>query len=158
MIEARATVMRVAGDRAWVTIQARPGGGCGRCDEPGGCRSAKIAYAFAGPSDDFVVPNAAGALPGEEVLLRIHDGVPLQGALATYGLSVAFLLIGAICGHLLAPHEGADLYALSGAVAGLIGAVIVNRVLLRSSRWRNHFTMEMIRKAPPCATHGGESA
>lgn len=158
MIEVRATVLRVAGDRAWVSVRERPGGGCGRCDEPGGCRSAKIAYAFSGPKDDFVVPNTAGAQAGEDIVLRIDDGVPLRGALITYGLGVALLLLGAALGQLLAMDGNADLFALAGAVIGVGLAVWINRALLRSRRWRGHFAMEMIRNAPPCASPHGDAA
>lgn len=158
MIEARATVLRVAGGRAWVSVSDRPGVGCGRCDEPGGCRSAKIAYALKAPTDVFALPNAIAAQAGEQVLVRIDDGAPLRGALASYGLGVVLLLCGATVGHLLAPPGGADLYALAGAVGGLLGAVAINRLLLRSRRWRAALSVEMVRSAHPCVAHGEEQA
>lgn len=161
MIEARATVLRATADRAWVRVGDRPGG-CGRCDEPGGCRSAKLAYALKAPTEEFVLPNAIGARAGDEVLIRIADGGPLRGALASYGLGVVLLLVGAGAGHAFSTMtaSNADLFALVGASAGLLAAVLLNRLMLRSSRWRGVLGVEMVPGGSPssCATRCEEPA
>jgi len=153
MIEARAIVLRVAGERAWVRVIDRAGG-CGRCDEPGGCRSTKIAYALKAPNEMFELPNRIAAEAGEAVRIRIADGAPLRGALASYGLGACLLLAGAGVGHSLAPTGGADAYALAGGVIGLAVAAIAGRLLLRSRSWRSDLQVEMVRDAHECALHG----
>ncbi len=153
MIEARATVLRVAGERAWIRVSDRPGG-CGRCDEPGGCRSTKIAYALKAPNKVFSVPNHIAAGVGDEVLVRIEDGAPLRGALASYGLGACLLLVGAILGHAVAPAGAADPYALAGGAAGLLAAVLANRLLLRSRAWRAGLQVELVRPGTMCGHHG----
>jgi sigma-E factor negative regulatory protein RseC len=156
MIEARAIVLRIAGDRAWVRVTDRAGG-CGRCDEPGGCRSTKIAYALKAPNEVFDVPNRIAAEAGEAVRIRIADGAPLRGALASYGLGVCLLLVGATVGHVLAPSGSADPYALAGGALGLAAAAVANRLLLRSRGWRSALQVEMVREAAACAHHEAHS-
>lgn len=158
MIEARGTVLRAAGGRAWISVGERPGG-CGRCDEPGGCRSAKLAYALKGPKDVFALPDPIGVRAGDEVLIRIEGGAPLRGALASYGLGAVLLLAGAGAGHALASSSvTADLYALGGAAGGLIGAFWINRLLMLSRRWRAGLSVQMIKTIPPCAGQGEGAA
>ena len=151
MIEAGAVVERLEGEDAWVRVQERSGG-CGRCDEPGGCRSSGIAYAFKAPKTLFRVPNRIGARIGDVVQLRMEDGAALRGAMLSYGLGVALLVIGAAVGHAVAPTELADAGAAAGAVAGMIAALLANRVLVRSTRLRARFGIQMV-FAANCAHH-----
>jgi sigma-E factor negative regulatory protein RseC len=144
MIEARAVVDRVEGDLAWVRLSGRAGG-CGRCDEPGGCRSTGIAYAVKAPNEVFRVSNVINAGVGEHVSLRIDDGVALRGALLGYGLGACLLLIGAAIGNGLAPGGREDIHALVGAVAGLLAAMALNRLVMRSRAVRGGFHIEMTR-------------
>lgn len=142
MIEANGVVTRLEDGDAWVRVD-RSSGGCGRCDEPGGCRSIGLAYALKTPDDEFRLPNRIGAQVGEGVSIRIDERMPLRGAFATYGLSVALLIGGAALGHSLAPAAGEDLFAFVGGVGGLAAAIGVNRVLLRSGRWRRSLDVEL---------------
>lgn len=149
MNEAQGVVERVEGDRAWVRLSERAGG-CGRCDEPGGCRSTGLAYAFKAPNAVFSIPNPIHAEPGEFVRLRMDDGAPLRGALMGYGLSVSLLLIGAALGAALAFAGGEDLAAAAGGVVGLAIAFAVNRMAFRSRTLRNGFEIEMLRGSVRC--------
>lgn len=142
MIEAKAVVVKVSDGRAWVEVSDRQDG-CGRCDEPGGCRSIKMAYAVRPAKTVFSVPDEIGVREGEAVVLRMEDGAPLKGALVSYGLGAVCLIGGAAVGHGLS--SGNDLFALIGAGVGLALAVIVNRLLHRSRRWRGALKMEMVR-------------
>lgn len=40
MMEARARILRIENGQAWVKLSGKQGG-CGRCDEPGGCGSVR---------------------------------------------------------------------------------------------------------------------
>lgn len=149
MIEAKAVVVRVESGRVWVKVSDRQDG-CGRCDEPGGCRSVKIAYALKPPTEVFSLPDSIGARVGEHVSVRMHDGAPLAGALASYGVGAMLLLAGAAAGHLVAGAGNSDLFALIGGVAGLAGAYGVNRALHRSRGWRRRLSMEIARDDREC--------
>lgn len=142
MIEVRAVVLRVEGSQAWVRVSERAGG-CGRCDEPGGCGSAKISHAFKAPVEAFAIPNAIGARAGEAVRVRIDDGAPLRAALATYGLASALVVAGAAVGATLAADV--DTGAVVGLAGGLGLALLVNGILLRSRGWRGSLKMTLVR-------------
>ncbi|MCK0505653.1 SoxR reducing system RseC family protein [Aromatoleum anaerobium] len=157
MIEARAVVTRAESGEAWVRIDDRPGG-CGRCDEPGGCRSTGLAYALKAPDKVFRLPNRIGAEAGDAVRIRIDDGAPLRGALLGYGLGVVLLLAGAALGTAFAAEGQGDLFALTGGVGGLVAAVGLNRFALRSTKLRQAFDVEMVREPASCGHQAGTSS
>lgn len=155
MIEARAVVVGVADGHARVKVIDRQEG-CGRCDEPGGCRSIKLAYAVRPPASEFSLPDTLGVAVGDEVALQMRDGASLRSAMISYGLGAVLLILGAAAGQWLAPGAASDLYAVGGAVTGLVLAVMLNRVLHRSRRWRGALRIEMARPAAVCAHDFGE--
>ncbi len=156
MIEAKAVVVKVDAGRAWIRVSDRQDG-CGRCDEPGGCRSVKIAYALKPPNEVFSVPDTLGVAVGDRVRVYMHDGAPLLGALTSYGLGACLLLIGAASGHGLAPSGSEDSVALAGAILGLFAAFGLNRALHRSRRWRGALKIQLDRDEGPCPLEPGTS-
>lgn len=154
MIEASAIVVAVEGDRARVRVSDRPGG-CGRCDEPGGCRSAKLAYALGAPKEEFVLPNPVGAMVGDRVVILMRDGSALRGALLSYGLGACLVLAGAALGHVVAAPGQEDGFALGGSVIGLFVTLGINRLLYRSRNWRALFAMDMVRLDKGCTLGSG---
>ncbi|WEN42274.1 hypothetical protein CKCBHOJB_01861 [Thauera sp. GDN1] len=141
-MQARARILRVENDVAWLEL-ADVAGGCGRCDEPGGCRSMQLAHAFGGAEKVFALPLSFPVKPGDQVVISIPDGAPLTAALAAYGLATVLLLAGAAVGSLLGGDGRADLYGLVGGVAGLALAWSINRALPRSRNWRHRLRMEL---------------
>lgn len=153
MIEARAVVVSVANGQARVRVIDRQEG-CGRCDEPGGCRSVKLAYAIRPPASEFSLPDTLGVAVGDEVALTLPDGASLRGALVSYGLGAVALIAGAGLGQVLG---GTDGWALGGALVGLLSAFVLNRVLHRSRRWRGGLRVEMSRPGAVCAHDFGKA-
>ena len=141
-MQARARILRVDNEVAWLEL-ADVAGGCGRCDEPGGCRSVQLAHAFGGAEKVFALPLSFPVMPGDQVVISIPDGAPLSAALAAYGLSTLLLLAGAAVGSLLGSDGRADLYGLIGGVAGLALAWWINKALPRSRNWRHRLRMEL---------------
>lgn len=135
MMEAPAEVVRVGDGRVWVRLRERQGG-CGRCDEPGGCRSMRITDAFGKQTDVFALRSDLALHPGDRVRLSMPDGGPLHAALMSYGLAAVLVLVGAAGGSALVEAGSSDAGAFAGMVAGLVLAVGVNRLLARSRRWR----------------------
>lgn len=154
MIEAPAEVVRVAPGRVWVRLASQPGG-CGRCDEPGGCRSMKITQAFGGTDRLFALPDHLGLRPGERIRITMADGAPLGAALASYGLGAACVVFGALGGGAFA-SAASDAAVAAGALAGLALAYGVNRVLLRSRYWRARLAMELRRDDGHCTNDAAE--
>ncbi|HRM68622.1 SoxR reducing system RseC family protein [Thauera phenylacetica] len=142
MMEARARILRIENGQAWVKLSGKQGG-CGRCDEPGGCGSVQLSHAFGMPKDEFSMPVDTRFAVGDAVVIRIPDGAPLRAALASYGLGTLLLLVGAALGSLTGGAQHGDAWGLAGAVAGLALAWVINRVLPRSRSWRNSLSMEL---------------
>lgn len=142
MMEARARILRIENGQAWVKLSGKQGG-CGRCDEPGGCGSVQISHVFGMPRDEFSIPADARFGVGDAVVIRIPDGAPLRAALVSYGLATLLLLVGAALGSLLGGGAHSDAWGLAGGVAGLALAWVINRVLSRSRNWRNGLSMEL---------------
>ena len=143
MIGARALVERVEGGHAWVRLRGHSAG-CGRCDKPGGCRSAGIANPFKSKNEVFALPNLVGAEAGDSVRLRMADDAPLWGALLVYGVGVCLLLIGAAIGNAVALDGREDLFALMGGATGLLVSLVLNRMMLRRDSVRRGFQIELM--------------
>jgi len=138
MIKTRAVVVRAAEGKVWVRLLEHHGG-CGRCDEPGGCRAPQLTEIFRGSEKTFVVEDPFGLRVDERVRLVIDEGVPLRAALASYGLGTALALGGAALGVWLAPAAQADLAAAMGLALGIVVTLYILSVRARqrhSSAWR----------------------
>ncbi|MFT4173138.1 MAG: SoxR reducing system RseC family protein [Rhodocyclaceae bacterium] len=117
-----ATVLHIRDGQATVEV-ARPRGGCGRCDEPGGCRGASLVDASS-RCGQYTVANVLDAAPGARVALDVPAGAPLRAALLAYVFPLIALLAGAGLGQALV---GSDLGAAAGAGLALAFAVAVLR-------------------------------
>jgi sigma-E factor negative regulatory protein RseC len=109
-----ATVHGVDGDTA--LVETENGGGCGRCNEPGGCRSGLIAGMFAPGPRTYRIANTIRAQAGQRVLVCLPDGAVLRSAIAGYLVPVLGVVLGAVLGHAAA---GTDPATALGAVTGL---------------------------------------
>ena len=121
-MDVEAVVRRVEQRFAVVELTDKPGS-CGRCDQPGGCRSAQLTRFFGDSCRTYRLPNTIDARPGERVIVRIGDGLPLKAALVVYLLPVALLLLGAAAGIAFGGEATQDAAALAGAGAGMVVAV-----------------------------------
>lgn len=142
MMEARARILRVENGQAWLVPTGKQGG-CGRCDEPGGCGSVQIGQIFGMTQGEFVLPVDERFAAGDTVVISIPDGAPLRAALVSYGLATFLLVTGAALGSMVGAPTHGDAFALGGGVAGLALAWGINRVLPRSRAWRQRLHMEL---------------
>lgn len=118
MMEAQAKVASLDGDYALLEVTAS--GGCGRCEEPGGCRTGVLNQLFSTRPRHYRLPNSLNLLPGQYVRVRIPDGSVLQASLLVYLLPLICVLVGAFVGQFFATDPTqTDLAALIGAVLGL---------------------------------------
>ncbi|MDR2014791.1 MAG: SoxR reducing system RseC family protein [Azoarcus sp.] len=131
MISARAVVVRAGEGKAWVRLLEHHGG-CGRCDEPGGCHAPRLEAMFRGSGRTFAVEDPFGLRVDEQVRIVIDDGMPLKAALASYGLGTVLILGGSALGVWLAPAARADLGAVTGLALGI--AVMVFILCIRARR------------------------
>lgn len=125
-----ARVVRLEGAAAVVALEA-DGGGCGRCNEPGGCRSGLLSQMFHTPSREFSVPNEIDARAGETVLIRLSTGGLARWSLTAYLFPVFAVLIGAALGASTAGESySRDGGAICGSLVGLFFAawLIISRL------------------------------
>lgn len=126
-MEVRGVVVRLEGPLAWVRVDGQ-GQGCGRCDEPGGCRSAKLTHVWRAPVSEFALDNQIGAGLGQAVRIVIAEGAALRAALIGYGLPCLSLLLGAALGTALG-----EMAAIFGAGLGVLAGFLLQRKILRST-------------------------
>ncbi|MCK6383570.1 MAG: SoxR reducing system RseC family protein [Rhodocyclaceae bacterium] len=127
-MEQEAIVAGIEGEYAYVQLDV--GGGCGRCHETGGCQSGILGQLFGSQPRRFRISNRIGAKPGDRVLVRVADGVPLRVAMLTYLLPALFLLFGAATGTAL--RGDSDAWAALGALTGLVIGVLAGLTFRRS--------------------------
>ncbi|MDR2031717.1 MAG: SoxR reducing system RseC family protein [Azoarcus sp.] len=156
MIAARAVVVRVGDGKIWARLTEHQGG-CGHCDEPGGCHAPRFAEMFKGGERVFSVDDPLGLCVGERVKVLIDEGLPLRAAMASYGLGTALVLAGALLGVWLAPPAWADAASGAGAVVGILATVFVLRRRARgegAGTWRLHLERDDGDAAAVCMRQG----
>ena len=120
-MEMQAEVTAVDGGYVLVKVSEH-GGGCGRCNEAGGCNSGVLTQVFGRKSGRvFRLENSIGARAGDRVVVSLGDGVTLTTALVVYMIPVLLLILGAWLGTWLGGGE--DLPAGLGAGLGFLMAL-----------------------------------
>ncbi len=122
-MEKTGRVARTDGASAVVEIDSE-GGGCGRCDLPGGCRSGILTQMFRKPCREFSVTNDIGAQEGDRVLVSIEHGTLSVLSLIVYGLPVISMLVGAFLGQRFASNPIGSEDQLAPILCGLIGLFV----------------------------------
>ena len=128
MLEMRARVIQVHGDD--VFVQPLGGGGCGHCSSEGGCGSGRLSKMFCSDKPrSFQVRNEVHAKVGDEVQISLPEGVLLRGAIKMYVLPLILLFGGSFLGVSLAGEAALlDVYAVAGAVVGLVFGFVVAKL------------------------------
>lgn len=147
---ARMGVVERANDGvAWVRVN--PEHGCGRCHEPGGCRSDLIGEALGPRTDRYAVRVAGEVSPGTSVQLDVSDRAPMLAALLAYGLPLGGLLAGACTASLAG---GGDLATAAAGLGGLALALPLARALAGRHAVRRHLMIQACPSVPSPCEHG----
>lgn len=151
-----ARIKRLEGPMAVIEVAAGGGGGCGRCDEPGGCRSGLLTQMFRKSGSEFLVPNDICARVGDQVFVRLGDGKLARWSLVAYVLPVFAVLFGAALGASAAGDSfSRDGGAIGGALLGLLFAVWLNAFRFGSkSKRRGLQLVRMGNDFPKCKSEG----
>lgn len=119
-MEMQAEVLAVEGTHVLVKVSEH-GGGCGRCNEAGGCNSGVLTQVFGRRAGrEFRLVNSIGATLGDRVVVSLQDGVTLKTSLVVYMVPVVLMILGAALGTALGKG---DLGAGLGAGLGLVAAL-----------------------------------
>ncbi|MFA9438516.1 SoxR reducing system RseC family protein [Uliginosibacterium sp. sgz301328] len=131
-MQVEAVVTRIDARQAIVKV-VKTDGGCGRCDEPGGCRSAMLGEVLGPRCGEYAVDNVLAAAPGARVTLEVPDSAPLRAAVLAYLVPLLLMLCGAAVGQWL---TGSDAWAAVGAMVALALSLGILR------RGRAHHSMQ----------------
>lgn len=117
-------VRQINGGTAHVAIAT---GGCGGCGQKGGCSIGRLA----GSRHETLLALTAppGLATGDQVTVELASQRLISAALAGYLLPATTLIVGAIAAN---AATRSDAGAAAGALVGLIGGVLLARVL---GRW-----------------------
>lgn len=128
MLETHAIIVQELGENALVEV--RQGGGCGHCNSENGCSSGKLSQLFCNNPRRFKVSNPSGAKMGQEVAVTLHDGVLLRSSAIIYVVPLSLMLSGSIlAAHWASSAASRDLYAVLGALLGLLSGFVVAKWL-----------------------------
>ena len=119
MIEEHAVVIGIERELALLEIVRRKP--CGLCGQTRGCGISLWGRLFGHRNNIFRALNQIGAKQGDNVIVGVDERALLTSSLVAYGAPLLGVLIGALLGSLLSAGAApSDLYAVAGAVAGLL--------------------------------------
>jgi sigma-E factor negative regulatory protein RseC len=147
LIESPVQVRRIQGDTAWV-VSAAPSS-CGACAGKG-CGSSIFARFWHADEAEYPVANPIGASAGDHVVIGLPDGVLLHATLASYGLPLLMLLIGAAAGSFFSGEPGAVIGGLSG--------LILAAIWLKLSSKMNVWPHQGAKTVPVILRHGANAS
>lgn len=108
-----ARVERVENGQVWVSAELEHG--CGRCEEPGGCKSGLMSKPLGERCNTYVLEASVALRVGQRVELELPDHAVVQAALMAYGLPLlAMLLCGGFASLLFVHDRWVALSALAG--------------------------------------------
>lgn len=112
-----------------VRLEFEVNGGCGRCNEPGGCGGVSLAQPLCSKPKSMVVSDPIGLRVGDKVRVSIPDQLLSRGVTRTYVVPLALFFMGSFFGAALLPDllpapwgVSRDVGAMLGAGTGLIAA------------------------------------
>ncbi len=146
MIEAKASVVAIDKDLAWVET-ARPSA-CGACHQEAACGTAILGRLFIPRANPLAVRNDLGVTLGERVIVGVPDGVLVRASLAAYLLPLGALVAGAGL---------AEWFGAGDAVVALAGIAGLGAGLLLCARFANG-AVEAVRYRPVLLRREGPDA
>lgn len=118
-----------------------PEGGCGRCHEPGGCRSGMLGQIFGSSScREYQVSDEFASQVGDEVVVEVPEGAPVRAALLAYFFPLLCFFLTAV---LVFQFTRSEPLSALGAVAGLLAAIGAIGVLRRVG-WLNRMKPRVV--------------
>ncbi len=142
MIEQVATVVRLEGERAWISAERESS--CGQCAMRKGCGTSVLANVLGRRSVNMSALNPVQAQPGERVVIGLDESAMLRGALAVYLVPLLALIVGA---SLLAGQgDGA---AVAGGALGFLAGLSWLRRFHRRIRHDPRYQPVILRRMQP---------
>ncbi|HEY3325801.1 MAG TPA: SoxR reducing system RseC family protein [Novimethylophilus sp.] len=146
MIEEQAVVVSVEGERAHLEIERSSP--CGLCGATRGCGVSLWGRLFSRSRGSISAANALQAKVGEHVIIGVQEGALLAGSIAAYLLPLILICAGGLFGAMFATSRATgDLYAVAGAITGLIAGLAWLRFHTGSRQQDGRYQPVMLRRA-----------
>lgn len=146
MIEEQAVVVSVEGERAHLEIERSSP--CGLCGATRGCGVSMWGRLFSRARGSISAPNALQAEIGEHVIIGVEEGALLAGSLTAYLVPLILICAGGLIGATFATSRAAsDLYAVAGAITGLIAGLAWLRFHTSNRQQDGRYQPVMLRRA-----------
>lgn len=118
MIEETATVVRVEGRDAWVSVQTRSA--CGHCGASSHCGTAMVAQLFGEKENLLQLPDTLGVAPGDQVVIGVSNALLLKASMLAYIAPLLGFIAAVVLGQGIGMGEEASgLFGLAGLGLGL---------------------------------------
>ncbi|MBI5110301.1 MAG: SoxR reducing system RseC family protein [Rhodocyclales bacterium] len=158
-VEGIARVVGVDGAVAW--LEPEQTSSCGSCASAASCGAGDTNPAGGiGTVADriaarrFALANANGLRVGERVVVGVAERALIRAALTAYGLPLATALT---AGGLAESAWGSDLATLAAMAGGLLGGLLLARLVAHRLRARGELAPHFLRRARPGETCGGSA-
>ncbi len=146
MIEQTVKVVAVKDDTVWVESLARHG--CARCEAGQGCGGGIFAKLFGDKQFRMEISNSLLLKEGDNVVIGIPENSVTTASLWAYLLPLMGLLLGAVMGNSMdAVNE--EFWTLSLALFGVVFALLLGVLRVRTQRFRKKYTPQMLRVEVP---------
>jgi sigma-E factor negative regulatory protein RseC len=157
-------IARVVGvDGATVWLEPEQTTSCGSCASASSCgagaRDANPAGGIGTVTDRiaarrFALDNANGLHIGERVVVGVAERALIRAALTAYGLP---LLTALTAGGLTESAWSSDLATMAAMAGGLLGGLLLARIVARRLSARGELAPHFLRRALPDETCGGST-
>jgi sigma-E factor negative regulatory protein RseC len=150
MIEEQAVVIEIKGDQAMLEIErSQP---CGLCGATRGCGISMWGRIFGQHRGMFSAVNSLQVKTGDRVIVGVEETALLSSSLIAYILPLLLLCAGAwlipqIFNVDVGSRLSSDIYAVLGAMVGLIGGLLIVRFLTNGKRLIGRYQPVMLRRS-----------
>lgn len=156
-VEGIARVVAVDSATAW--LEPEQTSSCGSCASAASC-GAGASVGGVGTAANriaarrFSLDNADGLHVGERVVVGVAERALIRAALTAYGLPLATALT---AGGIAESAWGSDLATLAAMAAGLVGGMLLARLVAHRLSVRGELAPHYLRRARPGETCGGSN-
>lgn len=150
MIEEQAVVIGIKGDHAMLEIErSQP---CGLCGATRGCGVSMWGRIFGQHRGLFSATNSLQVNTGDRVIVGIEESALLSSSLIAYLLPLLLLCLGAwgipqLLNVDAGSRQASDMYAVLGAVVGLVGGLLIVKFLTDGKRLIGRYQPVMLRRS-----------
>lgn len=154
MIEESATVLSVAGDRAWVETQRRRS--CDGCAARHGCGSAALSKVLGIRRTRLQVISQIEVQPGDRVVLGLQEQALIRGSIAVYLIPILSMIALAMGAEVVFGTDSmsGDEPALAGGLIGMILGMMWLKMFGRKVQADARYQAVLLRRTVPVADLG----